>query len=259
MNRVRWSNGGAPSMTSNESNHPGDGGRVGDGAVTGADAAPSDARSSDLGRRIFHRRAELHLSMDDVAQRTGMAEAYLAYLEHNAAALLSRSSLLRLAAALETSPVSLTGGDVDRPQGLGKAGPNPALTPLGPEQCHDYLALGGVGRVVFDSDRGPSALPLNFVLLGDELIVRTSASTAEQLLHSRIVGFEVDRIDDATSEGWSVLVTGRARVVEDRAELSRIVELGLEPWAGGQRETFVSIESEQVSGRRLHQVPHSST
>ncbi|MHB1516891.1 MAG: pyridoxamine 5'-phosphate oxidase family protein [Acidimicrobiales bacterium] len=246
-------------MTSDESNDPDDGGSADDGTMSSADAAASDARSSDLGRRISHRRAELHLSMDDVAQRTGMAETYLTYLEHNAAALLSRSSLLRLAAALETSPASLTGGEMDRPQGWGKAGPNPALTPLGREQCRDYLALGGVGRVVFDSDRGPSALPLNFELLDDELIVRTSASTAEQLVHSRIVGFEVDRIDDATSEGWSVLVTGRARVVEDRAELSRIDELGLEPWAGGQRETFVSIESEQVSGRRLQQQPQSGT
>ena len=64
-----------------------------------------------------------------------------------------------------------------------------------------------------------------------------------------VVGFEVDHIDDATSEGWSVLATGRVKGADatERAELTR---LGLEPWAGGYRDIYVLIQVDTITGRR---------
>ena len=55
------------------------------------------------------------------------------------------------------------------------------------------------------------------------------------------------------SEGWSVLVTGTARLVDDPAELERAADLGIEPWPGGRREALIRIETEAISGRRIRQ------
>ena len=64
------------------------------------------------------------------------------------------------------------------------------------------------------------------------------------------VSFEVDRLDEAMSEGWSVLVTGRVRRVSPD-ELGQLETLGLEPWAGGERTAYLRLEPHEVTGRRI--------
>lgn len=211
--------------------------------------------SGDLARRVFHRRRELGLSREEVARRAGMNAGYLEYLEHSPAVALSRGHVIRLAKALETTVDYLRGGKVDRPPGPGRAGPHPHLDAMTPEECEDHLSSGGVGRFVFASELGPVALPVNFRLLEGNVVFRTSTHgvlTAAVSSDGR-VGFEADQIDDAMSEGWSVVISGRARLVEDPEELSRIAELGIEPWPGGHREAVIRIETETISGRRIRQ------
>lgn len=211
--------------------------------------------SGDLARRVAHRRRELGLSREEVARRAGMNAGYLDYLEHSPSVALSRGHVVRLAKALETSVDYLRGGDVDRPPGPGRAGPHPHLDVMTREDCEAHLVRGGVGRFVFTSERGPVALPVNFRLLDGDVVFRTSTHgvlTAAVSADGR-VGFEVDRIDDAMSEGWSVVISGCARLVDDPDELAHIAELGIEPWPGGRREAVIRIETETISGRRIRQ------
>jgi hypothetical protein len=63
------------------------------------------------------------------------------------------------------------------------------------------------------------------------------------------VGFEVDRVDDSMSEGWSVLVSGRGRRIEDANESQRLSSLDLEAWAGGSRHSLVAIMPDEITGR----------
>jgi uncharacterized protein len=58
--------------------------------------------------------------------------------------------------------------------------------------------------------------------------------------------------------GWCVTVTGQARQVVDEQELARLSELGLSPWAGGDKHHFVVIPIELVSGRRVGPGPLSA-
>jgi len=212
-------------------------------------------RASDLARRVAQRRRELGLSRDEVARRVGMHAGYLEYLEHAPAVALSRGALLRLAEALETTVDALSGGEVDRPPGPGRAGPHPRLDVLSRGECEALLTGGGVGRFVFLSEEGPTALPVNFRLLDGDVVFRTRAEglLAAAVTAGEPVGFEVDRIDEAMSEGWSVLIHGRPRFVEAPDELERIQRLGIEPWPGGSRESVVRIETTEVSGRRIRQ------
>lgn len=211
------------------------------------------ARPGDLGRRVAHRRHQLGLSREEVARRAGMAAGYLDYLEDSPAVAIPRGSLIRLADALETSVKALRGGRVDRPPGPGRAGPHPQLDELTHQECEAHLAGGGVGRLVFLTAGVPVALPVNFRYLDGDIVFRTRAGGALAAAAGTIVSFEVDQIDEAMSEGWSVLVSGHARLVDDPDELEQIAALGIDPWPGGHRETVIRIETTQLSGRSIHQ------
>jgi transcriptional regulator with XRE-family HTH domain len=214
----------------------------------------SAGQGTDFARRLIHRRQELGLTANELARRSGIAAGYLEYLEHSSAAAAPQAGLmLRLAAALETTPAHLAGGDVGRPPGIGRAGPHPRLDVLDRNQCATRLSLGGVGRFVFMSARGPVAVPVNFGFVDGDIVFRTRIEGGLVTAVGSTVGFEVDRIDEAMSEGWSVLVTGRARLVDERSELEQLAALGIEPWPGGKREALIRIESNEISGREIRQ------
>ena len=52
-----------------------------------------------------------------------------------------------------------------------------------------------------------------------DVIVSTTVAQAEHLEEQGLVSFEIDRVDESMSEGWSVLVTGAARRVDDPEEV----------------------------------------
>jgi nitroimidazol reductase NimA-like FMN-containing flavoprotein (pyridoxamine 5'-phosphate oxidase superfamily) len=211
-------------------------------------------RTTDFARRLTHRRRELGLTADELARRSGTAAGYINYLEQSSGAETPHAGLLlRLANALETTAAHLTGGDVDRPPGFGRAGPHPKLDVLSREQCAAHLALGGIGRFVFTTDRGPVALPVNFGFFDGDIVFRTRAEGGLAAAVGSTVSFEVDSIDEAMSEGWSVLVTGAARLVDEPSELEQLARLGIEPWPGGKRETLIRIETRKISGREIRQ------
>lgn len=210
----------------------------------------------DLARRVTHRRSELGLSIETLASRAGMDPGYLRYFERSPNASLSAGTLQLVALALDTTPLALLGGEVDRPSGHGRAGRHPVLETLTTDQCNAHLASGGVGRVVFASPRGPVALPVNFEFTEGEVIFSTDESKAATI-EKELVGFEVDRVDEAMSEGWSVVVSGHARRVEDPEELQRLGSLDLQAWAGGDRHSLIGIKPEELTGRVIvhHSMP----
>ncbi len=209
------------------------------------------ASAGDLARRVSHRRTELGLSTEELAKQAGIDAWFLAYFEQSSDTTLTGRALRRLAIALNTSPSALEGGGVDRPPGTGRAGPNPALESLTPAQCEHHLSAGGVGRIVLSTGSGPVAYPVNFVFARGCVIFRTSDAMVDNI--SGVVAFEVDHVDEAMSEGWSVLVRGHARLIEG-AELRLVAAtLDLEPWAGGPRLNVVSIAPFEVTGRVIVQ------
>ena len=65
------------------------------------------------------------------------------------------------------------------------------------------------------------------------------------------ISFEIDHLDEALTEGWSVLLTGHGRAVVDPSEYEQVASLGIAPWAGGRRDTYVVLSPIQVTGRRI--------
>jgi transcriptional regulator with XRE-family HTH domain len=213
----------------------------------------SDA--GDLGRRVAERRRELGLTPEVVAERAGMDASYLGFLEANPSPQPTRSALLRLAAALETTIEVLTGGGGLAPPGRSNPSTRPALDSLDPESCAALISDGGIGRVVFQAPRGPVALPVNFRVLDGEVIFRTGVSAS--LIQSAKDGqlsFEVDHIDDALNEGWSVLISGDAQVILDPDERVLAEATGVTPWAGGPKGVYIRIAPREMTGRRIRRL-----
>ncbi|MFE6409282.1 helix-turn-helix domain-containing protein [Streptomyces sp. NPDC057837] len=206
----------------------------------------------DLGRRITQRRTELGLSRQETAARAGMAPAYLQYLEERPTADPGAGTLLRLAGALRTTVWHLTGGDTELPAGLGRAARTPRFTELTEAECRALLASHGVGRLAVPADSGPLVVPVNYQVVDGAVVFRTGPGTTPAEADGHQVAFEVDRIDEAFSEGWSVLVRGPASTVTDPDEAARLDEQAYStPWAGGPRELWLRIEPVAVTGRRI--------
>ena len=206
----------------------------------------------DLGRRVATRRRALGLSEAEVAERAGMDPHFVASLEHRASPQLSRSALWRLAGALDTTVDTLVGGGMEVPPGRNHEVGRPALAPMGRAECLHLLRPGGIGRVVFVEARGPVALPVNFSILNDDVVFRSHPSPAlAAALQRGPVSFEVDHLDEALAEGWSVLVTGEGRVVTDPEELLAADRSRVMPWAGGVRRQLVRLMAGSVTGRRI--------
>ncbi|MET8294417.1 helix-turn-helix domain-containing protein [Streptomyces sp. NPDC001591] len=217
---------------------------------TGSPARGPKARG-DLGRRVAARREQLGLSRQDLAAHVGAASDYIEYLETHPSAP-GIGLLLRLADALETSVPELTGTTADLPPGTGQAAYHPELVELAAEECWELLGSHGVGRIAVTTGAGPAIFPVNYVSVGTQVAYRTSADAGPAEAAGHEVAFEVDRIDDAFSRGWSVLVVGDARTVTEAAAVRRLeTHSRSRPWAGGERDLWITVTPGRVTGRRI--------
>ncbi|WP_055586614.1 pyridoxamine 5'-phosphate oxidase family protein [Streptacidiphilus griseoplanus] len=204
----------------------------------------------DLGRRVAARRAELGLSREEVAGRAGMAESYVRYVEEKPAEV-PIGALLRLAAALETVPGRLLGGHVDAPPGRAPAAARPALARLEPAECREHLEHRGVGRVAVVTPEGPAVFPVNYAMVAGAIVFRTTPGSAPAAAVDHEVCFEVDQVDDVLSQGWSVLVVGRAERIADAESVQGPADPVLSSWAGGTRDLWVRILPTRITGRSI--------
>lgn len=121
------------------------------------------------------------------------------------------------------------------------------------QECLRLLETVPIGRVVYTHKALPAILPVNFALDRDySVVLRTSAdSRLAGAVDGAVVAFEADRIDEAERAGWSVVVTGKAVLVEDPEEIERLHHSGPRTWRPMRDGVFIRIASELVTGRRL--------
>lgn len=123
---------------------------------------------------------------------------------------------------------------------------------LSAAECSELLAQQSVGRVGISVGALPVVLPVNYAMLDGDVVIRTGeGSKLDAALARAVVAFEVDHVDPIYHEGWSVLVQGRAAVLERPDEVERAALLPLRPWAPGGRDRYVRIPTEIISGRRI--------
>ncbi|GAB2776708.1 pyridoxamine 5'-phosphate oxidase family protein [Streptomyces chlorus] len=219
--------------------------------AAGAGADSGAPHTGDLGRRVATERERQGLTRTETARRARMAPAYLAYLEEHQADP-SLATLINLAGALNTTVQALRGGGTEMPPGQGVALAHPRLLDLGPEECRALLSTHGVGRVAVSTPDGPAVVPVNYEVVDDVIAFRTAPDSVPGTAVGSDTAFEIDHVDEAMSQGWSVLAVGPARLVTDPDDVRRLTEHAhTAPWAGGEREMWVSIRPTSLTGRRI--------
>ncbi len=119
-------------------------------------------------------------------------------------------------------------------------------------QCLTLLRSRPVGRLAYVDAGAPTVVPVNHLVDGSTIVLRTDAGGK---LDAAVVGapvaFQLDDHDPVRGTGWSVLVRGRAELVDEDERTQRYAE-ELDSWALGDAEaTWIRIVPDEVSGRRL--------
>jgi nitroimidazol reductase NimA-like FMN-containing flavoprotein (pyridoxamine 5'-phosphate oxidase superfamily) len=151
------------------------------------------------------------------------------------------------------------GGSAPEPGQARDAAPVQAvLERLDEDECLRLISPGGVGRLAYSGRFDLTVLPVNYRLHEGNIVFRTAIhSPTDEDLRTGIAGaeykvaFEVDDIDPATREGWSVLIQGSAHHADSEAEAASMRTAGVEPWAGGVRDLFIRITPSRITGRRI--------
>lgn len=128
-------------------------------------------------------------------------------------------------------------------------------TVLERQACLHLLATRDIGRVAFtiDGDAAPTVLPVNYALIGDTIVFRSTLAGTIMRYARGHAAFQVDHLDEERRQGWSVLCSGRCRWVRHEGELERIPQGRMpRPWAAGARDQVLKIVPARVSGREIH-------
>jgi nitroimidazol reductase NimA-like FMN-containing flavoprotein (pyridoxamine 5'-phosphate oxidase superfamily) len=122
------------------------------------------------------------------------------------------------------------------------------------DECLALLATEEVGRLAVTVGHRPDVVPVNYVLDGDGVVIRTAEGTKLQAAEGAPVAFEIDEVDRATRTGWSVVVHGVAHEVRSLGNdelTARLDALELHPWAGGRKPFLLRIAPISITGRRI--------
>ncbi|MEV1002587.1 pyridoxamine 5'-phosphate oxidase family protein [Nonomuraea sp. NPDC050202] len=109
------------------------------------------------------------------------------------------------------------------------------------------------GRIVFTRHALPAIRPVNHVVVDGAIVIRSSPGT---ILSSHVapaeavVAYEADELDGHERLGWSVIITGVARLVTEPGEAARFRAV-LTPWVAGEMEQVIRIQPEIVTGFEL--------
>lgn len=124
----------------------------------------------------------------------------------------------------------------------------PSLEELERDECLRLLRDHAMGRfAVAAPGAAPVVVPVNYVLDGEVVVFRTATGSKLRLLRGLPVSFELDEIDPVRHTGWSILVRGMA-YEGSRWETEH---LALEAWAPGDKDHWIRIVPDVITGRRI--------
>ncbi|KJY42777.1 pyridoxamine 5'-phosphate oxidase [Streptomyces sp. NRRL B-1568] len=128
-----------------------------------------------------------------------------------------------------------------------------------PGEALELLKSVSFGRIVFTEQALPAIRPVNHVVDGGDIVIRTHGGAAlashalppgEAGAGGVVVAYEADVIDPDTHLGWSVVATGYAHLVTDAEEVARYRAM-LRPWVSGAKDFAVRIRPQQITAVRL--------
>lgn len=119
-------------------------------------------------------------------------------------------------------------------------------------ECLACLATASLGRVVFTVEALPAVQPVTYVLAADtETVILQAPRRALRATVGRVVGFQVDRLDNATGNGWNVLGVGWIREAVVSAHSEDLATLTPSSWLSAPDAQTLAIPLQFLAGRLL--------
>lgn len=124
------------------------------------------------------------------------------------------------------------------------------VTPMTEQECWHQMSALALGRLATSVDAKPDIFPVNFVVQRRTILIRTaSGSKLSAVSNNPWVAFEVD--DHDVERGWSVVVHGRAELLEYAADIALAEKAQVLPWTATAKPRFIRIDPTQISGRHF--------
>lgn len=125
------------------------------------------------------------------------------------------------------------------------------------EECRQLLSGRHVGRIAVVEDGQPIVLPVNYLMDGDSIVIRTNYGTKFAAGPQRLVAFEIDNFAEESRAGWSVLVKGICYDItttrDHRSETLR--NLHVDSWLPVTPTQWLEIVPSEITGRRIREAP----
>jgi nitroimidazol reductase NimA-like FMN-containing flavoprotein (pyridoxamine 5'-phosphate oxidase superfamily) len=121
---------------------------------------------------------------------------------------------------------------------------------LSEQDCWELLLSSSLGRLAVSVGGEPDIYPVNFIATDNRLVFRTAQGTKLlELTVNSLVAVETDGV--GTEQAWSVVVKGRARILERQSEIDEADQLPLRPLIPTLKYVYVEVIPEHVTGRRF--------
>lgn len=130
--------------------------------------------------------------------------------------------------------------------------PDQRIEELSPSTCWSLLRDIPIGRIALPGDGDIELFPVNFLVDGGSIVLRTATGTKLSLIagNSRAT-FEGDDIDVVAQTAWSVVLKGTVDVVHGHDAIIDTFDVDVQTWQSGPKPTFVRLVPDSVTGRRF--------
>ncbi len=134
------------------------------------------------------------------------------------------------------------------------------LTQLTDAESLALLGSVSVGRIGFTIRALPTVRPVNHMLDDGQIVIRSHLGAAivsqADTTYGAVVAYEADDLDPVQRLGWSVSVTGTAKILRDADQIEHYRQR-LSPWVTGEMDYIIAIRPELINGFRLTVQPPS--
>ncbi|WP_431711215.1 pyridoxamine 5'-phosphate oxidase family protein [Glutamicibacter uratoxydans] len=119
------------------------------------------------------------------------------------------------------------------------------------EQCWELLTHSAHGRIATVAAGMIDIVPVNFAVHNGHIFIRTApGNKLAAMTVNDSIAFEADGV--LSDEAWSVVVHGKATVLEHEKEIEEARQSGVTPWVPTLKDAWIRIEVSRISGRHFH-------
>lgn len=118
------------------------------------------------------------------------------------------------------------------------------------DQSWCLLGTVPLGRIAFTANAMPEIRPVIHIVENDDLIIRSRMVAAIHDTGGQVVSYEADTLNADARLGWSVIVLGRAHLVQDPAEVERYHQI-LTAWVDPSIDYVIRVRPENITGYEI--------